>query len=92
MKYIYILLVFGLLLSGCYLGKEWLDQYTVGGIENSGNNTPQPLSRGDFTWEEFVASIISLSAGTYLAVRKIRLLLVNACPPEVERRRGKYKR
>jgi len=74
MRYIYVLLVLGFLLSGCYMAKEMLEK----AIESVNvSDTPlAPLFRGNFTWWKFVASVVSLAAGTYLVTRKIRLLLV----------------
>jgi hypothetical protein len=87
MRYIYVLLVLMLFLSGCYLGKEWLKPQMTQ-MNTDEITSPFPLGRDGRTmtkegmtlfsaWWEFVGSVVSLAAGTYLATRKIRLLLNN---------------
>jgi len=76
----YILLITGLLLSGCYLGKEFWAGVgnTAKGIVQ-GSEILRQAQDDNFinNWWQFIGSVISLAAGTYLVTRKIRLLILN---------------
>jgi uncharacterized membrane protein HdeD (DUF308 family) len=78
MRYVYILLVIGFLLSGCCLGKEFWEGVgnTAKGIVQ-GSEILRQAQDDNFisNWWQFIGSVISLAAGTYLATRKIRLWL-----------------
>jgi uncharacterized membrane protein HdeD (DUF308 family) len=80
MKYIYILLIAVFLLSGCYLGKEFWEGVgdTAKGIVQ-GSEILRQAQDDNFTssWWQFIGSVISLAAGTYLVTRKVRLLILN---------------
>jgi hypothetical protein len=67
------------MLSGCYLGKDFWESVgntTTRIMQDNGVLRQAQDDNFIIKWWEFIGSVISLAAGTYLATRKLRLLLL----------------